>query len=515
MPQSTISLGAAEPTPWLVGGLAALLAFFAAALVFTPWYIFTAMLVSMVLGVVILFRPAWGLHLLVLLVPVTPFSAGFVIVAPWNYFIFYRYADKIPLLAPLVPLTVAGLLFVKFARLKRISFRDPLLLASALLLGYAAVSLSWTANPGHSIFESLRFLLNVLLYLAVVSLVGNEEEHQALMWTWMLSMTIQCVIALGLFTYESVDSLYRLFPNFLFHFKVFGGMIQKTGAPTAAAGLQDFHETSLLTNMAAALAFGMLLNLEKRGKRFVLLIMLFLLFLFITMRTESRAGIGSMLVMLLMLALLLPRLQFRRIRAAVIFMLCAGLIYTATHIYLYTMTKVDQTPRMVFVMKEILGGGKLIDTAHKEKESGRMYMYKKSFRTLFANNPLRGLGAGNLKYLVQLPHAHSLYFSLVLDFGLAGLIFLAVLAKILFQRLYLVMKLPDSCAKSMALAAAAGLSGAAVHCLADFEYNYTSLWLLLGFVTSSCNAALSASIFQHRQLVVSDRRNEAVRREQQ
>jgi O-antigen ligase len=307
----------------------------------------------------------------------------------------------------------------------------------------------------------------------------------------MLAMTIQGVLAVGLFAYESVDYTSRLLPTFLFQFKVSGGLRLETGAPRVASGLQDFHETSLLANMTAALAFGMLAVFPERRKKFLTLLTLFVSFLFITMRTESRAGIGSMLVMLVMLALLLPRLRFRRIRTTTGFMLCAGTIYTLSHICLYMVSDVYQKPRMVYVIEEILGGGKLIDTGHKQKESGRIYMYKKSFRTLFNHNPLLGLGVGNLKYLVHLPHAHSLYFSLVLDFGLAGLIFLAVLAKMLFQRIYLVIKLPDSQARSMALAAVAGLSGAAVHCLVDFEYNYTSLWLFLGLVTASCNVALS------------------------
>ena len=411
---------------WLPSGIL-LLFLSAVVVVFTPWYISTAAFTFTLLGSIIFFKPTWGLYLLVLLVPATPFSVGFIIAAPWNYEIAHRYADIIPFFTPLVPLTVAGLLFVKFSRLEQVSFRDPLLLISLLLLGYAGISIAWSANPEHSVFEFSHFLVNVLLYLAVIALTGNKARYRVLIWTWIISMTVHSLIAVALFAYENVTVSHHLLPTFLFHFKMFGGMLQDTGAPNPAAGLQDFHETSLLTNMAAALTFGMLFTVPKRSKKFALLALLFLFFLFITMRTESRAGIGSMLVMLMTLALLIPPLKYRRLRTSVLFIICAGSLYTATHLYLYTMTDVDKKPRMVFIIEEIIGGGKLIDTGHKKKEGGRMYMYKRAFRTFFSNKPLRGLGVGNLKYLVLLPHAHSLYFSLILDFGLAGLLFLAVL----------------------------------------------------------------------------------------
>jgi O-antigen ligase len=328
--------------------------------------------------------------------------------------------------------------------------------------------------------------------MTLISLINSEREYQSLMWTWMISMALQSGIALALFYYRSVDNIYQLLPNFLFQFKIFGGFILETGAPNAASGFQDFHETSLFSNMAAAMAFGMLLIQKKYSLKFYTLILLFFLFLFITMRTESRAGIGSMMVMLTMLALLLPKLKALRIRFTALFILCTLLIYGSTHIFLYTMTEDTIIPRMVFIIKEIIGGGKIIDTAHKKKKQGRIYIYSSSFQTFFINNPWRGLGVGNLKYLAQLPHAHSFYFSLILDFGLIGCVFLALLAKTVFQQFYLVVQLPDSKSKTLAMAASAGLAGAAVHCLADFEYNYTSVWLILGFVMSSYHLALSA-----------------------
>ncbi|WP_339138546.1 MAG: O-antigen ligase family protein [Candidatus Electrothrix sp. GW3-4] len=478
---------------WLPAG--AVLLFLSAVLtVFTPWYISTVVFVCTLLSLIILFKPSWGLYLLVLLVPATPFSIGFIIVAPWNYEIATRYADIIPFFTPLVPLTVAGLLFIKFSRLEQVSFRDPLLLISLLLLGYAGISLNWSANPEHSVFEFFHFLINVLLYLSIVALIDDKKKYRILMWTWIISITVQGIIAMALFAYESVIVSHHLLPTFLFHFRMYGDMLLPNGAPNPAAGLQDFHETSLLTNMAAALCFGMLFTVPKRSKKFALLALLFLFLLFISMRTESRAGIGAMLVMLMALALLIPPLKYRQVRTSVLFIVCAGSLYAATHLYLYTMTEVDQKPRMVFIIEEILGGGKLIDTGHKKKESGRMYMYKRAFRTFFSNQPQRGLGIGNLKYLVLLPHAHSLYFSLILDFGLAGLLFLAALVYILLQRLYLIIKLPDSPNRTMALAATSGLIGAATHCLVDFEYLYTSLWLFLGLVMTSYNMALSVDV---------------------
>jgi len=477
--------------PWLVISLS-ILSVAAVLVVCTPWYISSAVILSMLLWGLSLLKPLWGLHLIVLLVPVTSFSVGFIIPGSWNYEILYRYADKIPLLPPVVLATVLGLSIARLTRLKKVHLADPLFFASLLLLAYATLSLTWSANLPHSVFELCFLLLNILTYLALVALPVNEREYQALMWTWMISMAIQCLIAILLFYYKSVDNTYQLLPDLLFQFKIFGGFILDTGAPNSASGLQDFHETSLFSNMAAALAFGMLLNQKKRGAQFYLLIFLFILFLFITLRTESRAGIGSMLVMLVMLALLMPALKHVRIRATVLFLLLSGSIYAASHIYLYTMTEDTIMPRMVFVMKEIVTGGKLIDTAHRKKKQGRVYMYTTSFRTLAAKGALRGLGVGNLKYLVQLPHAHSFYFSLILDFGLAGCLFLAIMAKIVFQQLYRVVQLPHSRARTMALANTAGLVGAMVHSLADFEYNYTSVWLILGFVMSSYAIALSA-----------------------
>ncbi len=466
---------------------------FAFTLVYAPWYVALSAFLAIALSAAILLWPPTGLYLIAFLVPVTAFSVSIVIKAPWNYEIFNTYADKIQMLAPLIPVTLAGLLVVKFARLQRISFSDPMLLPSILLLGYAFITLAWSDNTGHSVFELCRFAGNIIVFLLITALIRSEAEHRRLVGIWLAAMTIQCLIALFLFTYETVDYIRQVHPGIFFQFKVFGGTILATGAPSVAAGLQEFHETSLLTNMSAALTFGLLLTRDRRDRKFTLLLGLFLLFLLISMRTESRAGIGSMAVMLVALSCLLPKLKFRRIRTAIALIMCAFAIYALTHIWLTTMTQVDHTPRMVYVIEEILGGGKLIDTGHKQKESGRIYMYTKSFRALFSSNPAAGLGIGNLKYTVMLPHAHSLYFSLVLDFGLAGLVFIGVSGVIILLKLYHVIKLPDSSAKTMALAATAGLAGTCVHCLVDFEYNTLSLWFFLGLVMSSYSAALSAS----------------------
>lgn len=463
---------------------------FAGICAYAPWYISTGTLtVAVIAGTCIVF-PRVGLYVLIVSFPITAFACNLILDQPWNITLFMgKYMDKIPAYAPLVPLTFLGVCLLECTRLRKIILDEPLLLILSLLMFYAFLSIGWTDNIIHSCFQFVMMIMNFMLFVIIYGLVRSEKEHRRLMAVLLGSIFLQFTIAMGLYLIDTNVQAFPFTPGLIFNFNYYGGLLLPTGAPNVAAGLQDFHETSLMANMAAAVAFGLAVAERKSNIRRLVYIVLFAAFVFFTLRTESRAGIGSLLVVLVCLVALVPGVRRWRFRLWPVLVVGALCIYIATHLTIQLISNDMPQPRMFYIVQTILEGGSIIDTGHKKKESGRMYIYQRSFHA-YADRPLEGLGIGNLKYLVKIPHAHSVYFALFMDYGLAGYAFILALTTYLLRQFILIFRLHSSYMKTMSMAITAGFLGICVHCLVDFDYNMTSLWVFLAILVTTYSMTL-------------------------
>lgn len=96
-----------------------------------------------------------------------------------------------------------------------------------------------------------------------------------------------------------------------------------------------------------------------------------------------------------------------------------------------------------------------------------------------------GLGVGTYTYATLAPHAHSIYLSMLFDFGVAGVIVLMIIFWIVLKNYLRMRRFQETYLQTMFIAFSGGLVSIGVHGLVDFEYNSPVLWLFLGLYTAT------------------------------
>jgi O-antigen ligase len=97
-----------------------------------------------------------------------------------------------------------------------------------------------------------------------------------------------------------------------------------------------------------------------------------------------------------------------------------------------------------------------------------------------------GLGTGGLRYYKDpLPHAHSIYFSTLFDFGVIGALLLVGLIIALITKLFKLISYQTTYAQIMLVASTGSLLVVGVHGLVDFNYLDYIVWWTLGMVTAT------------------------------
>ncbi len=478
-----------EPPQWL--RLAAMLLLPPAALglallgLALPWGWAAVLQLSLALAGLVLLKPFFGLALLFFTVPVTSFVLYAAIRAEWNFITGMNYIDALPVSLPLILLTWLALLLHRWSGLLPAPGRNPLRFPLLLLSGYAAATVFWAESQPHSLFQLLILLANVLLFNLTVALINDEARFRRALWLWTLSVGFQGAFALASFFFDSDLITQKIPPDLVLGFHFFGSFLQPSGWPQVASGLQDHHETSLLMNMTFPAALGLLLTSTSRFRQTLLGGLLFLL-LFVTLRTESRAGFGALLLMGAVMLLLLKPLRGRLLRLLPLFALLIITTYTAQQVVVSLIIGKKFTPRLFSLGIKAVESGDAIDPEIENKKHSRKRLWLNSFRK-YSEVPLQGFGVGNLKKEMQAPHAHSIFFSTWFDFGLVGLFFMLWLTVYYARNLLPPLIAQRSRQQLVVSAMSGGLLVICLQGLVDFEYNTPSIWVYFALMTAALN----------------------------
>ncbi|CAK8712869.1 hypothetical protein GCAAIG_02190 [Candidatus Electronema halotolerans] len=449
------------------------------------WFYFLLVNALLLLTGLVLLKPAAGMNLLLFTAPVTSFVCYAAFKEQWNFITGMNYIDAFSVSMPLILLTWLGLTLNRWGRFMKEFGRNPLGFPILVLTIYAGLTVCWSESWQHSLFQFLILLTNVQLYFILTALISDAAKLRLALWLWSLSIAFQGAFALASFFFDYQLISKEILPGLVTGFHFFASWLQPSGWPQVASGLQDNHETSVLMNMTCPVLLGLLLTSKSKRQNVLLFGLLFLL-MFVTLRTESRAGFGALLIVGVTMFFLLNRLRRWLFRWLVVFSLLIITIYTAQNIAVSLIIQKNFSPRLFSLGIKVVESGDAIDPEIDNKQHSRRRLWLKSFRA-YSEVPLQGLGIGNLKREMRAPHAHSIYFSVWFEFGLIGLLFMLWLTLYLLRGIVPALLRQKTPLEILVSAMSGGVLVICIQGLVDFEYNTTTLWVYLALMTAAVN----------------------------
>ena len=441
--------------------------------VILPYYFVLSLLAFFVILLLILIKFKWGVYFLAFLVPIVSNYIGFSTEVSYIFksgFKFFNYCDSVPFFMLISLPTIFSLALNRIARLRNYFARSPLNILFLILLCWLFLLLLYSPNISYSIVVFFNFAINILLFYLMVYSIDEESFHRKLIWCWIFTGLIIASIAFA--------SCYFVF-EYVHKIDLWGGVsfisFIETHIVGRAQGLGHPNETSLLLNLFICITMGMMLCEKNKIKKGICgTILLFLIFAnFLTM---SKSGMLAFLIMIHFLLVSISALRMHFFRNLVLFntvwiiLFCLGIIFIGD----------TKTPRL------IAGGS--------SSELGldlRLKMWKEGVSNLINNTAGIGLGPGGFRYYTKthMPYPHSLYVSILCDFGFVGLLLFLLAILVMAYNYFKMLRFQETYLQIMFLCCCGGLLALGVHGLVDSTYLASYIWFFLGLSTATFHLA--------------------------
>jgi oligosaccharide repeat unit polymerase len=431
---------------------------------------------------VISIKYAWGIYPLLFLIPVNSTYIGITIKRLWPFHIGDTLMDTVPLFAPLMLLVFSSFLLSKWSKTHRSTPYNPLRPALVVLLTYAALQILWVPDRVHSIHQYLLLCLNIMLFAVVTHAINDDASHRRLVWAWVWVGIVLGIIMCALFFVESKELMhvYELLDGVNLDVNIKAGAMTTGGKIRRGTSLTTSHESGLIINVAFAAALGLLLTEKHKGKRKLLMAFL-AFFIAINLLGMSRGALGAMIVMVVYLLATISVLKkhfYVLLTAFLVFFM--GTMFVENMILSDIFLRNTATPRVIEMFSRKSDSN---ENVAQQQVPGRIKIWQQGLGEL-RNTLYTGLGPGNFKYLVKAPHAHSIYFSFLFDFGLLGAGIIAAIVMTIIRDTSILLRSQATYSSLMGTALSGGAVAVALHGLVDFEYNTTSLWFFLALLLS-------------------------------
>lgn len=431
-------------------------------------------------------RPEWGVYVLIFLVPFTTASVYFYFKADWNFIVAKKGIDLIPVFAGVVLFTFWGYMVRRLSRVDTVAEGNFLAAPVFLILLYAGLTILVSDSIEHSLFQFVIFAMNVGIFFLITAYIRDEKHLAVAVWCFVFSGLLQSSIYMICFFFEPYTLTHKIFPGCYFVMQIVGGYFQSSGMPQVDGGFMDHHELALLVNLSLPIVFALYLTREDSLSRKILVGLMIMLVL-VVLKTQSRGGIGSLMVIGSIAPLVFQTTRKFFIRFFIVFAVAILSLYVVENMVISVITKKYVTPRLFVLGSKMIAEKNVVDPGLKEK-TGRMRLWKKSFKK-YKGYLVEGFGVGNLKKFCNAPHAHSVILSFLFDFGLAGLAAITFIIVAIFKRFVFLLRYQTSCNQIVAIAFGVGLIAIGIHGQVDFEYNTSLLWLYIGLAVSSFRIA--------------------------
>lgn len=433
------------------------------------WYSLLIFLLYVAVSFYLILKFKKGIYLCIILVTIHPVAIAISITSNWNEYLVGVPLAKIPIYAPIVLPFFGGYILSKWSRLKDFP-STPLSKAYLFLLAYGAALLFYVPNLWFSLFEYLFLALNIMLFAAVFHSVEDEREHKRIMWCWVCFAVMTGFFSLALYLIDT-NAFVINYP--ITKYLVLDGNI-KTGATTAsgyitrAHAFSSTHEFGLFMNISFSIALGLLLSERDRLRRWFLLGTL-VFFISMNLLTMGRGALGGLIMMFTFLVIALKPLRMRFFLFSTVFLLGLLFIIQAENIIMgAAFTRQKLNVRIFKILEKT--------SSMQQQAPERIRIWKEGFR-LLKKSGFAGIGPGNFKYNVNTPHAHSVYFSFLFDFGIIGLGILACIGVTLMRGMLWFVKSQNTYLQYMNVSMIGGLIAIGIHSLVDFEYDSSLIWL--------------------------------------
>lgn len=439
---------------------------FLAVVILAPLATFVALawdvkIILIVLGLIIIttlsfFKRELCLYIVTFIIPIENVFFGVKFHDAWAV-----NCDLMPVFPLLVLVATTGVLMRKTAKLDDADFATPVNVFLAIFVLWLCIGVLWTPNLYHTLFQLFILVSCIaMFYLVVVSLGKNEVVHMRAVMVFIFV----AVIYGGL----SIWSMHFLENDITGSYKLLYGLSLDYALKHSdfrAKALATPNNMALILNTAIALSFGLLPGLTSKMKRYFLFITISFL-IYGVLETKSKAGVGSLLFLIMFSLTTFNYLRAKFTRNALLFLSLIVVLFVGQSI------AENRTPRII--------------ASEQMSANARKQIWSRGLHEFTAKAPGLGLGVGGLRYYADpMPHAHSVYFSILYDFGLIGVILLAGFLITLVVKLLNLIRHQNTYPQMMLVASAGCLLVILVHGLVDFWYLHYLIWWSMGMLVAT------------------------------
>ena len=432
-----------------------------------------------ILFIVFLAKPLWAVYILVFVIPLSTTNL-FIENPKLATLIAGGNQDVLPIYILIVMIAGSSIFISNRARRHLPSISDyHLLIPVFFLLLFALAVLFTSPDTLHSMFHYIVLLVNCIIFYIFISAVKTSDDIIKVAWCVIMSGTFQSILGLILFLLENDVIRYSidLAWGFLLDFKIYTGPLLESELFRRLSSTLSSHQLALLLAASIPIAIGLLMH-EKTKLRYIVILCISIM-LVTEVMTLSRGGIIALYFSSLFVFILSSKLRPRFVFLSFFFLTGIIFLVYATNIVGNITLGTDIEPRLV--KRTTAGEANITSQAPL-----RIQLWKESFHDL-RKTVFLGMGVGNMKLFEAAPHAHSIYFSLILDFGIMGVVFLIWFGTYFLHRLFSLPWVQETQSETMYVVSTAALIAVLIQGLVDFGYNLPILWLFFGYFVAISN----------------------------
>jgi hypothetical protein len=449
-----------------------LLAFYGVASAYWPLQASLAYTVVVLIALAV-FCYRKTLYPILLLAPLDPAIIGLSFRYQWSI----PERDYFPLYPFVLVFGFAGMLLARLRPGARLGPPDTLIPLLFLFLAYAWVSAYWSPSVPHGQFHAAVLAAGVLLYVFVVTAIDSKDLLYRVCWFWIIFGFLVGLANLAVRYCPDVIIQEHLFGRTVFELTIRGLPVI-----TRSDTISNANNTALTLNLFLSAALGMYLWERSKARRaFLLLVgaaMLFGQFL-----NQSKGGTLGFVLMTGYFLVVFARLRRNFIMHGALLAFAFIGTFVASIFYLAG----ERTPRLI--------AGEATEGISM---ATRFRMWSAGWDALMQNGAFTGLGSGGFIRIFDPPHAHSLYLSILFDFGIAGLALFLLLMLVAMLRTSRMLPHQESFAQIMFLALSGGLIPIAFHGLFDTQYTVAVFHAFLGLCSAAYFLARDEIVTSHR-----------------
>ncbi len=429
---------------------------------YRPLWTMTALFVAF-LALIAVFSHQKVLYLLVFPALLDPNYMGLAFHYHWNVF-SGEGKNVFPLYPFILAFAMAGLILSRLRPGSMFSTRDSIIPILILFCFWAFFSTTWAPNTEHGLFQATIPACGILLYFFVVESLDSSEFLYRICWVWILLGLLVGLANIAVRYSPDVNFIQHLHDRIYFAFQIRGTNVLMRSDTISNANL-----TALTLNLFMCVAVGMFLH-EKSSSRKAFLLAALAVMLFGQFLNMSKGGTLGFVLMVVYLITVLDKFR----KNFLMYGFLAAIFFIATFSLNQLYLAQARGPRLLHEVGT--GGSSLVE---------RMRMWDFGWEHLAQEGLAIGLGAGGYTHLHDAPHAHSIPFSILFDFGFMGFFLFCLVVLVLSSRFFRLVTHQKTFAQLMFLSLCGGLVAISFQGLFDGTYTLSVLYFFLGLCTSS------------------------------